>query len=367
MSHVDPQRILVTGGSGFIGSALVKHLRLRVCAAIYNVDKQTYAAAPGTLREVESDPLYAHSAVDIGDREAMAAILARFEPDAVVNLAAESHVDRSIDAPAPFIQTNVTGVGCLLDAVREYWVGLAGPRRDAFRFLHVSTDEVYGQLGPHGAFNEQSPYAPRSPYAASKAGGDHLVRAWGETYGLPVLISIASNNYGPYQLPEKLIPLMATRCLTRSSLPLYGDGQHIRDWLHVDDHVRALECVLRRGVLGQTYNVGARCERTNLSVVQEICDCVDELAPAADAPTHKRITFVEDRPGHDRRYAIDPTKIESELGWRPQVAFKEGLAQTVRWYRDNPWWWAPILQSDSAGRRRGLGARTDAGGRGPAG
>ena len=334
--------ILVTGGAGFIGSAVVRHLVRGGAHRVLNLDTLTYAGNLASLREVAGQPGYGFRQVDVCDRAGVNEAFAAFQPDAVMHLAAESHVDRSIDGPGAFIQTNVVGTYTLLEAARAYWGTLASGRREAFRFLHVSTDEVYGSLGPTGLFSESSPYDPHSPYSASKAASDHLVRSWYHTYGLPVLITNCSNNYGPFQYPEKLIPLMILQALGDKPLPVYGTGSNVRDWLHVSDHVSALERVILRGVPGQTYNIGASGERTNLQVVQAICDTLDELRPSAAGPRRRLITYVADRPGHDQRYAIDSSKLQRELGWRASGTFDAGLRSTVQWYLDNEWWWRPL-------------------------
>jgi dTDP-glucose 4,6-dehydratase len=346
-------RVIVTGGAGFIGSALCRHLVLQRGWTVLNYDKLTYAANLASLDAIKDSPRYRFVHADIADRDALARAFDGFAPEAVMHLAAETHVDRSITGSDDFIHTNVVGTHALIESARDYWRGLPAERRAAFRFLHVSTDEVYGSLGATGSFSERSPYDPRSPYAASKAGGDHLVRAWYETYGLPVIMSNCSNNYGPYHFPEKLVPLTILNALEGKPLPVYGDGRNVRDWLHVEDHVKALVLVLTRGRVGERYNVGGRNERTNLQVVQTICDIVDELAPA---PSSRRdlIAFVQDRPGHDRRYAIDPSKVEAELGWRATVAFESGLRDTVRWYMDNRSWWEPLRAGVYRGERLGL-------------
>lgn len=351
-------RMIVTGGAGFIGSALA---RLAVAQGhdVLVVDKLTYAGNRSSLRDIEARPHFSFRQADICDDEAMAAVLRAFGPDAVFHLAAESHVDRSITGAGAFIETNIVGTFRLLQAVRGYWETLPSEKRDAFRFLHVSTDEVYGSLGPDGLFREDTPYDPRSPYSASKAASDHLASAWHHTYGLPVLISNCSNNYGPYHLPEKLVPLIILNGLDGRSLPVYGDGSNIRDWLYVDDHARALLTIVEKGRLGETYNVGGRNERTNLDVVHRICDLLDKHAPAKDA-RRNLITFVKDRPGHDQRYAIDATRLETELGWRAQENFETGIERTIRWYLDNDWWWRPLRAAGHGVARLGLPAGTKA-------
>jgi len=329
--------ILVTGGAGFIGSAVVRHLVDHTDATVVTVDALTYAGHRENLAPVRDDPAHHFEEADIADAPAMHRLFEEYAPDAVLHLAAESHVDRSIDGPAAFVRTNVVGTQVLLEAARAHWEEQGTP--EDFRFLHVSTDEVYGELGETGAFTEETPYDPSSPYSASKAGADHLVRAWQRTYGLPVLITNCSNNYGPYQHPEKLIPVVILRALDGEPIPVYGDGKNVRDWLYVTDHVRALLRVLEDGRVGETYNVGGRCEKENIAVVHQICDILDELRPDAVDEGHRSlITFVEDRPGHDWRYAIDPGKIEEEVGWRPRVGFEEGLRRTVRWYLEHRDW-----------------------------
>jgi dTDP-glucose 4,6-dehydratase len=330
-------KILVTGGAGFIGSALVRYLLAETRHAVVNLDKLTYASCLESLEPIRDPARYVLERADIGDAAAVARILREHQPDAVMHLAAESHVDRSIEGPAEFIQTNVVGTFRLLEAALEYWRALAGERKARFRFHHISTDEVYGSLGPTGRFTETTPYAPNSPYSASKAGSDHLVRAWHHTYGLPVVVTNCSNNYGPYQFPEKLIPLMILNALEGKPLPVYGKGDNVRDWLYVDDHVRALLLVLERGRLGKEYNIGGDNELKNLDVVRRICGLVDELRPARE-PRERLITFVQDRPGHDQRYAIDAGKIRRELGWSPAETFDTGLRKTVQWYLDNKAW-----------------------------
>lgn len=345
--------ILVTGGAGFIGSAVIRHLLAESEALVVNVDKLTYAANLDSIPQAKGHNRSRLEIVDICNGSELRRIFEKYRPDAVMNLAAESHVDRSIDGPREFIQTNLVGSFTLLQEALRYWRMLDRPGRDRFRFLHVSTDEVYGSLPAAGLFAETSPYAPNSPYSATKAGSDHLVRAWRETYGLPTLITNCSNNYGPYQFPEKLIPHMIIRGLANLSLPVYGDGMNIRDWLHVEDHVRALLTVLQHGKIGETYNVGARSERTNLALVEAVCGLLDELSPSPKAARRELITFVKDRPGHDRRYAIDPSKIERELGWAPRESFETGLAKTVRWYVENRAWWQAILQTGYKAERVG--------------
>ena len=357
-----PQTILVTGGAGFIGSAVVRLLIAETSARVVNLDSMTYAASGTALEAVEGDPRYAFERADIRDADGLAAVFGRHRPDAVMHLAAESHVDRSIDGPEDFIQTNVVGTFRLLQAARAHWETLEGPARAAFRFHHVSTDEVFGSLGPDGYFTEHTAYDPRSPYSASKAASDHLVRAWGETYGLPVVLSNCSNNYGPYHFPEKLIPKMILMGLRGDPLPVYGDGSNVRDWLYVEDHARALWTVLSRGVPGESYNVGGHNEKTNLEVVQTICDLLDKHAPRADGVSRRsQISFVTYRPGHDFRYAIDPGKIDRDLGCTPRETFESGIEKTVRWYLDNGDWWQPILQRQDALARVGTSSARKAG------
>ncbi len=340
-------KILVTGGAGFIGSAVVRHLLQNTPHQVVNLDKLTYAGNLQSLPGASEHPAYRFEQVDICDAEGVARVLAEHRPDAVMHLAAESHVDRSIDGPAAFIQTNIVGTYTLLEACRQYWLGLCEEARSRFRFHHISTDEVYGDLeGTTELFTEQTPYSPSSPYSASKASSDHLVRAWQRTYGLPVLITNCSNNYGPYHFPEKLIPHMILNALAGKPLPVYGDGAQIRDWLYVEDHARALVEVLTRGQPGATYNIGGHNEKRNLQVVETLCTLLDELVtekPAGISRFAELITFVQDRPGHDRRYAIDAGKIEHELGWLPQETFESGLRKTVQWYLDNRSWWQNVL------------------------
>ncbi|MCC5887203.1 MAG: dTDP-glucose 4,6-dehydratase [Gammaproteobacteria bacterium] len=340
-------KLLITGGAGFIGSALIRHLIDDTAHHVVNVDKLTYAGNLDSLTRVATDPRYTLERADITDAPRMAHIFTEHAPDAVMHLAAESHVDRSIDAPAVFVQTNVVGTAVLLEAARNYWETLPAERREAFRFLHVSTDEVYGDLTPEApAFTERHPYQPSSPYSASKAGSDHLVRAWHRTFGLPVLVSNCSNNYGPCQFPEKLIPLMILNALQGKPLPVYGDGLQVRDWLYVEDHARALVEVVTRGRVGGTYNIGGRNERTNKSVVHLICDLLETLAPEKPEGVTafaNLIQSVTDRPGHDRRYAVDTRHIEAELGWTPAETFETGLKKTVGWYLENRTWWQRVL------------------------
>lgn len=346
-------RILVTGGAGFIGSALCRYLIGETPHSVLNVDKLTYAANLESLAPISACGRYAFRRDDICDRVAMDAAFTAFEPDAVIHLAAESHVDRSITGAGEFITTNVVGTFTLLEAARAYWSCLDTSRKSTFRFLHVSTDEVYGSLGSDGLFREETAYDPSSPYSASKAASDHLVVAWHRTYGFPGLISNCSNNYGPYQFPEKLIPLMILNAMHGVELPVYGDGSNVRDWLYVDDHARALLTILERGRLGEKYNVGGRNERSNLTVVERVCALLDERF--ADRGPHRALVkFVQDRPGHDHRYAIDATKLETELGWRAQENFESGIARTVAWYLDNSAWWEPLRKRVYSGGRLGL-------------
>ena len=352
-----PSRILVTGGAGFIGSALVRLLVAESDAHVLTLDKLTYAGSLSTLDPVRDEPRHRFVQADICDAPAVGRILAEFDPDAVVHLAAESHVDRSIDGPDAFIETNIVGTYRMLRAATEHWTGLRADRRDAFRFHHVSTDEVFGSLGPEGFFTETTPYDPRSPYSASKAGSDHIVRAWHHTYGLPTLVTNCSNNYGPYHFPEKLIPLVILKALAGEPLPVYGRGDNVRDWLFVEDHVRAIRRVVEAGAPGETYNVGGNAERTNLEVVQRICGLLDEMRPRPDDRPHAdAIAFVADRPGHDLRYAIDASKLRDELGWTPRETFETGLRRTVAWYLANEPWWRAIQARGYAGQRLGLKA-----------
>ncbi|NNU16771.1 dTDP-glucose 4,6-dehydratase [Parvularcula sp. ZS-1/3] len=346
-------KIIVTGGAGFIGSAVIRHLIADTDAEVVNVDKLTYAANLDTLKSVDQDPRYKFLQLDICDAAAMQKLFADERPTHVMHLAAESHVDRSISGSQAFIETNIMGTYQLLEAARGYWNELGDPEKEAFRFHHISTDEVYGSLGAEGLFHETTAYDPSSPYSASKAASDHLAMAWHRTYGLPVVLSNCSNNYGPFQFPEKLMPLMILNAKEGKELPVYGDGQNIRDWLHVDDHARALYMILTKGRLGEGYNVGGRNERTNLQVVHTICDALDEKLQA-NTPRRELIKFVQDRPGHDQRYAIDATKLEDELGWKAQYNFDTGIAQTIDWYLANEEWWAPLRAKVYDGKRLGL-------------
>jgi dTDP-glucose 4,6-dehydratase len=346
--------IFVTGGAGFIGSAVVRHLLDDTEAFVVNIDKLTYAANLDSIPKAPGHPRYAFAKVDIGDAAALNGLFEKYRPDAVMNLAAESHVDRSIDGPGEFIQTNIVGTFTLLQETLRYWRTLEPAERTGFRFLHISTDEVYGSLGAEGLFTETTPYAPNSPYSASKASSDFLVRAWRETYDLPTLVTNCSNNYGPYHFPEKLIPHVIIKGLAGETLPVYGDGLNVRDWLYVEDHAKALTLVLERGEIGQTYNVGGRNERTNLHVVERICDLLDEISPSAAGPRRSLISFVKDRPGHDRRYAIDASKLERELGWRAEQNFESGIQKTVHWYFNEQVWWRNILERGYAAKRIGL-------------
>lgn len=340
------RRCVVTGGCGFIGSALVRHLVRDEGAAVLVIDKLTYAGVPESLTEVAGR--YEFLKADICDQAAMDRAFEAFRPDTVFHLAAESHVDRSIDGPGEFVRTNVVGTATLLQSALAWW-----RKHPGFVFQHISTDEVYGSLGATGYFTEKTPYAPHSPYSATKASSDHLVRAWHDTYGLPTLITNCSNNYGPYHFPEKLIPLVILNCLDGKPLPVYGKGANVRDWLYVEDHIRALCLVNERGRRGETYNVGGHNERTNLEVVQTVCAILDELRPRPEGRYADLIAHVADRPGHDLRYAIDPAKLMAELGWRPLENFESGIRKTVRWYLDNEWWWKPIHERRYAGERLG--------------
>ncbi|BCJ92308.1 dTDP-glucose 4,6-dehydratase [Terrihabitans soli] len=347
--------ILVTGGAGFIGSAVCRLLVGQSQHRIVNLDKLTYAGNLASLSSIGNAPNYRFVEGDIGDQAKVLDLLKAEKIDIVMNLAAESHVDRSIDGPAAFIETNVSGTFRLLAAALDYWRGLPAAAKDRFRFHHVSTDEVFGDLPfDEGVFTEETPYAPSSPYSASKAASDHLVRAWHHTYGLPAVLSNCSNNYGPFHFPEKLIPLAILNALHGRKIPVYGRGRNVRDWLYVDDHARALEAVALKGVPGESYNIGARSERTNLQVVERICDLLDVKRPRASGSHRDLLEFVTDRPGHDRRYAIDPAKAERELGWTAQEDFESGLGKTIDWYLANEWWWRPILDRRYAGERLGL-------------
>jgi dTDP-glucose 4,6-dehydratase len=351
-------KILVTGGAGFIGSALVRHLISHTAHQVLVVDKLTYAGNLASLASIHGNPRYRFSRTDICDRSAITDIFSSFDPDAVMHLAAESHVDRSIDGPAEFINTNVVGTYVLLESALAHWRKL-GRRAQDFRFLHVSTDEVYGALADRGYFTEESRYDPRSPYSASKAASDHLVRAWSHTYGLPVLLTNCSNNYGPHQFPEKLIPLTVIKGLAGAPMPVYGRGLNVRDWLFVNDHAQALALVLERGRVGDTYNIGGKAERRNIDVVRAICDAMDQLTQCPKGASHRElIEFVPDRPGHDFRYAIDFAKLNAELGWSPKHSFEQGLLSTVKWYLENRAWWEPLLSAHDAGTRRGLSKKS---------
>ena len=353
MSTIPKGTILVTGGAGFIGSAVVRQLLAEGASKVVNLDKLTYAANLASIPGAETNSRYVLETVDICDAAEVARVFTRHAPDAVMHLAAESHVDRSIDGPGAFIHTNVIGTFNLLQSALKHWRDLTGPAKDAFRFLHVSTDEVYGSLGATGAFTEQTRYDPHSPYSASKASSDHLARAWCDTYGLPVIVTNCSNNYGPYQFPEKLIPLMVLKAMRGEKLPVYGKGDNIRDWLYVEDHAAALRLAVSRGRPGETYNIGGRAEMQNIEVVRTICKLVDELRPG-NRPREELITYVADRPGHDQRYAIDASKIERELGWKPSLTFDTGIRHTVEWYLSEESWWRPILDGRYQGDRLGL-------------
>lgn len=352
------KRILVTGGAGFIGSAVVRHIVSNTADSVVVVDKLTYAGNLESLAGVADSKRYAFEQVDICDRAALDRVFSQYQPDFVMHLAAESHVDRSIDGPAAFIETNVVGTYTMLEAARHYWQGLAEEKKQGFRFHHISTDEVYGDLhGTDDLFTETTPYAPSSPYSASKASSDHLVRAWLRTYGFPTVVTNCSNNYGPYHFPEKLIPLVILNAISGKPLPVYGNGAQVRDWLYVEDHARALYLVVTEGVVGETYNIGGHNERKNIEVVHAICDLLEELAPnkPRDVASYRDlITYVTDRPGHDMRYAIDAGKIERELGWRPQESFESGIRKTVSWYLSNETWWRRVQDGSYAGERLGL-------------
>ncbi|MEG3163834.1 dTDP-glucose 4,6-dehydratase [Sphingomonas sp. PB2P19] len=350
-------RIFVTGGAGFIGSALVRHLIENTAHDVLNFDALTYAGTLSTVESVADSDRYRFVHGDICDAQAVRAAIAEFRPDVITHLAAESHVDRSIDGPGAFVHTNIVGTFTMLSEARAYWLGLDDDAKARFRFHHISTDEVYGSLGDDGLFTEETPYDPRSPYSASKAGSDHLVSAWGHTYGLPVLITNCSNNYGPYHFPEKLIPLVIVKALAGETLPIYGKGDQIRDWLYVEDHVRALQAVFETGKVGRTYNVGGHNEKRNLEVVETICTILDRLRPRADGASYAtQIGYVADRPGHDKRYAIDAGRIHDELGWAPAETFESGIEKTVTWYLGNESWWRAIVDRHQADQRRGLAA-----------
>ena len=346
------RKVLVTGGAGFIGSAMCRRL-VAEGASVLNLDALNYAGNLKSLAAIDNAPNYSFAKVDVCDRRAVTQAFETFAPDHVIHLAAESHVDRSITGSDAFIQTNVVGAFTMLEAARAYWQALPAQRREGFRFLHVSTDEVYGSLGTDGAFVEETPYDPSSPYSASKAAADHLVSAWARTYGFPALISNCSNNYGPYHFPEKLIPLIILNAIHGKPLPVYGEGKNVRDWLYVEDHARALDLIVARGRIGEKYNIGGRNERRNIDVVRQICAILDRLRPRA-RPHDSLIAFVADRPGHDLRYAIDAAKLERELGWRAEETFESGIEKTVRWYLDNEWWWRPLREKVYAGERLGV-------------
>jgi len=348
-------KLIVTGGLGFIGSAVVRHFSASTENEVLNIDNCTYAGNPASVATVADNSNYQHLLADIADAAAMTSAFNDFQPDAVLHLAAESHVDRSIDGPGDFIHTNVVGTFTLLQAARDYWDKLPEKAQNSFRFIHVSTDEVFGSLGETGAFSETTPYNPNSPYSASKAGSDHLARAWHHTFGMPIIVTNCSNNYGPYQFPEKLIPLVTLKALAGEALPVYGRGTNIRDWLYVDDHVSALACVLQKGTPGETYNIGGQCELTNIEVINAICDILDQRQPG-QTPHANLIEYVQDRPGHDFRYAMNTTKISTELGWTPAENFATGIEKTVNWYIDNADWWQSIL--DGSYRLERLGAQS---------
>lgn len=350
-------KVAVTGGCGFIGSAVVRHLMNRTDHQVLNIDCMTYAASEETLAAVASDPRYRHARISINDQAAVEEALEEFQPDAIMHLAAESHVDRSIDGPDAFIQTNIVGTYCLLDVARRYWLGLEGEKKEGFRFLHISTDEVFGHLSPEDPpFTEETAYDPRSPYSASKAASDHLVRAWYHTYGFPAFVTNTTNNYGPWHFPEKLIPLMILNALEGKPLPVYGKGENLRDWLFVEDHAAALVRAVECGKPGETYAIGARQPRSNLEVVRKICSLLDELEPDSAGPRERLITFVSDRPGHDFRYEIDPSHAERSLDWRAEHDFETGLRKTVQWYLENRSWWQNLRNQRYDGRRLGVKA-----------
>lgn len=348
-------KILVTGGAGFIGSALVRHLINNSAHEVLNVDALTYAGNLSSLESVSHSNRYRFEQIDICDTAKLKQIISEYQPDVITHLAAESHVDRSIEGPAAFIQTNIVGTFSILSATLDYWRTLSVSKQSNFRFHHISTDEVFGALGADGFFTEETAYDPQSPYSASKAASDHLVSAWHHTYGLPVVITNCSNNYGPNHFPEKLIPLVIIKCLAAEAIPVYGKGDNVRDWLYVDDHVRALQAVFERGIVGESYMVGGRSEQTNLCVVHMICDTLDKMRPRDDGQSYRcQITFVADRPGHDFRYAIDASKLERDLGWKPQETFQSGMEKTIRWYLENRDWWEAIQSGSYRGQRLGL-------------
>ncbi len=357
MSTQTGKKFLITGGAGFIGSAVIRYLMANTDAQVINVDKLTYAGNLESLPDSTGSDRYRFEQVDICDQDGIKRIFSEFRPDVVMHLAAESHVDRSISGPAEFIHTNIVGTYVMLDVANQYWAGLDGTDKEQFRFHHISTDEVYGSLGETGLFTETSSYDPSSPYSASKASSDHLVRAWHRTYGLPVVLTNCSNNYGPYQFPEKLIPLMILKALEGKPLPIYGKGDQVRDWLHVEDHARALYKVVTEGAVGETYNIGGNNEKTNLEVVTTLCTILDELVPGHPQGIEcyeQLINYVEDRPGHDMRYAIDASKVENDLGWSPSETFESGIRKTVQWYLDNRVWWQNVLDGSYQGERLGL-------------